>query len=370
MLLHSSRDRLVEQYYLNDDLLQIKNVIRICIFFVSLLAYGDYLNFGFLSAFYAVVFARAFFLLLSIITLFALNYVKSVQQRDYLIAVWSVLFIALVFYVNASRPLANINFSYIDPLLVLALFLVLPCNIYLRGILAGILAIGDIIIIGTLKNPINSLSFQTITMSYALAYVLGIFIANRLQQFRQKQYRVFLREQHIRHELEKVAFTDPLTGVLNRRKFFQLGSLEFDQFKIHATSFSILMMDVDFFKHLNDKFGHAAGDDYLKEFTKIIIENKRSKDILGRIGGEEFALILPETDLEAALLMAERLRQICEEKVVFFNNQPLHTTVSIGLTKVWRKDRVFLDVLKRADEALYQAKRNGRNQVQLQVKDA
>lgn len=368
--LHFNQDRLVEQFYLKDYLLQTKIIILICFFFVSLLAYGDYLNFGFSSAFYATIFARITFLLFSAVTLVILKRVKTVRQHDYLIILWCAVFISLALYVNSSRPETNINFSYIDTLIVLAIFVVFPSNIYIKSILAIILTIGDLVVISLLKSPINDISFKTIGLSYLLANVLGLFIADRLQQFRQKQYSFILQEQNLRKELEKVAFIDYLTGALNRRKFFQLGSLAFDKYKKYETSFAILMLDLDLFKNLNDKFGHAAGDNYLQNFAKSILENKRSNDIFGRLGGEEFALILPGASLESALKMAERLRRLCEEKEIYFNNQPLHTTVSIGVTKVWKKDQTFKNVLKRADDALYQAKRNGRNQIQLNIKEA
>jgi diguanylate cyclase (GGDEF)-like protein len=174
----------------------------------------------------------------------------------------------------------------------------------------------------------------------------------------------------MRLELEKVAYIDYLTGALNRRKFFQLGEHQFSLFKEHITFFSIIMLDLDYFKNLNDKFGHAAGDAFLKAFTKSIIDHKRPSDILGRLGGEEFALILPETKLEFAVEIAERLRSLCEYDEVLFNKKVLQTTVSIGVTEIWGKDKSFNDVLKRADEALYQAKRKGRNRVQLIVRNA
>lgn len=328
------------------------------------------MNFGFNSTFYAVIGARITFLVFSIITLIVLKHIKTAKQHNYLVLIWSTIYIFLSIYVNTSRSLTNINFSYIDPLIVLAFFLVLPTNICIKGILASILTIGDLVVILFFKSPISDLSLKTIGLSYIVANVLGLFIANRLQQLRQKQYHAFLQEQNLREELEKVAFIDYLTGALNRRKFFQLGSLEFDKFIRYKVPFSTLMLDLDFFKHLNDEFGHAAGDHYLKEFTNILVENKRNNDVLGRLGGEEFALILPETNLNSALEMAESLRRLCDERKIYFNNQLLHTTVSIGITKVWENDQTFQDVLKRADEALYQSKRNGRNQVQLKIKEA
>ena len=108
----------------------------------------------------------------------------------------------------------------------------------------------------------------------------------------------------------------------------------------------------------------------MQTFTKAVVDHKCHGDIFGRLGGEEFALILPGTKLNFAIEIAERLRGFCENNKVFFNKNVLQTTVSVGVTEVWEKDKSFHDALKRADEALYQAKREGRNRVQLIVKDA
>jgi diguanylate cyclase (GGDEF)-like protein len=360
----SSAINLDEQFYLHDDLSQTRIIIMISSFFVSLLVYGDYLNFGFSSEFYTIVFARVIFLVISLITLYLLNHVKTAQQYEYLSFLWTLFLILLAIYANISRPVTNIRFSNIDPLIILAIFVFFPNRLFLSVMLGSIFTIGDLVVIWFFKSPINDISLKTIELSYVLANVLGLFIANRLRQFRQKQYSTFLQEQTIRKELEKVAFVDHLTGALNRRKFFQLGTHEFNKCKSAKTSFAIMMLDLDFFKKLNDEFGHAAGDHYLKHFAETIITKTRNNDIFGRLGGEEFALLLPNTNLESALEMAERLRHLFENVELHFNNQLLRTTVSIGVAKLRIEERTFQDVLKRADDALYQAKRNGRNQVQ------
>jgi hypothetical protein len=191
-------------------------------FFVSFLAYGDYLNFGFSPAFFATIWARAIFLVFTTIILIVLKHIKVVKQHDYLVFLWSIIYILLSIYINISRSLTNLNFTYIDTLIVLAIFLVFPNNICIKGILASILTIGDLVVILFFKSPISDLSLKTIVLSYIVANVLGLFIANRLQHFRQKQYHAFFQEQTLCKELEKVAFIDHLSGALNRRKFFQI----------------------------------------------------------------------------------------------------------------------------------------------------
>jgi len=165
-------------------------------------------------------------------------------------------------------------------------------------------------------------------------------------------------------ELERLATTDPLTGVYNRRYFMDYATKEFLRSQRYSHVFSAIQMDIDHFKKINDAHGHAVGDEVLKSFTANCLEVLRECDVLGRIGGEEFSIILPETDLPGALIVAERFRQtIADLKVYAEDDQIVHFTVSIGLTSLRSGDTGVEAILRRADEALYLAKNGGRNKV-------
>ena len=124
------------------------------------------------------------------------------------------------------------------------------------------------------------------------------------------------------------------------------------------------MIDLDHFKSINDRFGHPVGDKVLKELSSIIIRNKRDHDIFGRIGGEEFALLLPETNLSGATEIAVRLRRACYT-LDLPHHKTLRVTISIGATQVLMEDTSFDEVLARADQTLYLAKNNGRDRVEV-----
>ena len=164
-------------------------------------------------------------------------------------------------------------------------------------------------------------------------------------------------------ELERLASTDPLTGVHNRRSFMAFATKEFLRSRRYSHIFSAIQMDIDHFKKINDTHGHAAGDEVLKAFTANCLEVLRESDVLGRIGGEEFSIILPETDLAGALIVAERFRQTIADLKVYVDEQIVHFTVSIGVTNLRQDDTGIEAVLRRADEALYLAKTGGRNKV-------
>jgi diguanylate cyclase (GGDEF)-like protein len=166
-------------------------------------------------------------------------------------------------------------------------------------------------------------------------------------------------------ELRKLASTDPLTGALNRRHFWRLAGMELHRHQRYFRELAMLVMDIDHFKRINDTFGHPAGDTVLRELVKSCTSNLRKSDIFGRIGGEEFAVLLVETQAEAALEVADRLRQrLAEKKTTVDGGIPINFTVSIGVAHVRREDERLDDLIKRADAALYQAKNKGRNRVE------
>ncbi|MGZ5581413.1 MAG: sensor domain-containing diguanylate cyclase, partial [Methylobacter sp.] len=165
-------------------------------------------------------------------------------------------------------------------------------------------------------------------------------------------------------KLEQQAHTDYLTEVSNRRYFMEQAELELSRSIRYSNSLSVLMMDIDFFKQFNDSYGHKIGDAVLKKLAEISRETLREVDIIGRIGGEEFAVLLPETGAVEAAEAAERLRQsLANAQVPLENNSFLQFTVSIGVSSLNAKDNTIGVLLNLADNALYEAKETGRNKV-------
>ncbi|MDR3042737.1 MAG: PAS domain S-box protein [Desulfovibrio sp.] len=165
--------------------------------------------------------------------------------------------------------------------------------------------------------------------------------------------------------LMREATTDPLTGIRNRRQFFVDAEREMGRAVRYGRPLAVLMLDLDRFKRVNDRYGHHAGDAVLLGCVQACQQALRDTDILGRLGGEEFAAVLLETDLDDALVAAERLRRAVEEMDVPFSGQRLRCTVSIGLALRGPGDSALDDILRRADSALYAAKEAGRNRVML-----
>ena len=164
-------------------------------------------------------------------------------------------------------------------------------------------------------------------------------------------------------QLAAHATIDSLTGLINRRAFFE----QTERARLLAVRLrqpvALMMLDIDYFKRINDRYGHAAGDEALRQFARIAASTLREHDIMGRLGGEEFALMMPGTTIDGALQAAERLRVAVESSPFMFGEQSLVLTVSIGVVLVESNDQLNA-ALARADHALYTAKSAGRNRVE------
>lgn len=190
-----------------------------------------------------------------------------------------------------------------------------------------------------------------------LLWWLGMTIATTLGM-------ALMAGERLQSSLDRQASSDPLTGIFNRRAFLLLSEKEQARARRHNRSLSLLMMDLDRFKQINDRLGHGGGDAILCRFVTIAERVLRAKDLLCRIGGEEFVAVLPETTLEQAQIAAERLR------LAFAHDSsgatpaaaslPFTVTVSIGISEL-EADEDISGALRRADAALYQAKADGRN---------
>ncbi len=166
-------------------------------------------------------------------------------------------------------------------------------------------------------------------------------------------------------ELRRLAATDPLTGLPNRRAFLEAARAELDRVERYGRPAALMMLDIDRFKAINDGFGHAAGDEALRELASVCRLVLRATDVVGRLGGEEFGVLLPETRFVAAREAAERLRAaLAANDIVLADGRRLRMTVSIGVTPCAPTDGVIDATLARADRALFRAKEFGRNRVE------
>ena len=170
------------------------------------------------------------------------------------------------------------------------------------------------------------------------------------------------RRETLEQELRTLATTDSLTGLLTRRHFLELGMRELRRKLRNDSELSVLVIDLDHFKQINDSYGHAAGDKVLSAIGELCRSQLREVDLVGRLGGEEFGVLLPDAGLELAGQIAERLRQTQASFTCSHGGKPISVTMSIGVSGVGPEEKALENAFSRADKALYLAKEKGRNQ--------
>ncbi|GIC78727.1 diguanylate cyclase [Moritella sp. F3] len=167
----------------------------------------------------------------------------------------------------------------------------------------------------------------------------------------------------LKEQFQQQANTDYLTNLYNRRYFIEQAEREFTRSQRHALPLALLSIDIDHFKHLNDNYGHPFGDKVLIDISELLLQGTRREDVVARIGGEEFAIILPNTTQDKGIFLAERIQKKLQNHDFSVTCDDLKVTVSIGVTVLSGTDSCFDELLLRVDEALYKAKNKGRNQI-------
>ncbi|MBU1196391.1 MAG: diguanylate cyclase [Proteobacteria bacterium] len=207
------------------------------------------------------------------------------------------------------------------------------------------------------SNAIREGAYDYLTKSQINRDTLLGSIQNTLEKFRLKQT--------VDKAFEKITIMstrDALTGLYNRQYMDDLLSKEFNRARRYKTQLSCLLFDLDYFKKINDTYGHACGDQILKEVAALLSKNRRESDSVFRYGGEEFFMLLPHTDIQGASVVAENLRKNCESEIFTYGKHQIYVTISTGIASMQVSEpESATEFIVQADTALYQAKKNGRN---------
>lgn len=165
----------------------------------------------------------------------------------------------------------------------------------------------------------------------------------------------------LEQKLEILSNTDELTGLYNLRSFNTISNNEYSRFKREDHTYSVLLIDIDFFKSINDTYGHAIGDLAIQHLTTLCKNNIRSHDVMARVGGEEFCIMLPDTNKNSAYMIADKLRNQLKSDPLIIDANTIISTISIGVAESDINDKTHKDIINRADKALYEAKSKGRD---------
>jgi len=305
---------------------------------------------------------RMFYVLITIIFGLVLYRTNKVRNFDRLIFFWLFLTILFLLLLNFTRPGNYLPTSF-DVMVPIMIYVLSPLRIKSTAVLALGFSIGTLYVDHFVKVGVDTVTLTMTTYVQILVHVVGWLSALQIQTYRRKSFRAYIEEKDAKEMVAYLANIDPLTRSLTRRHFFSFAESEFLRFKRYQRPISVMIIDADRFKRINDTYGHHAGDLVLRSLSLVAMDNKRAQDVFGRLGGEEFGLLLPETNLQQALVVGKRIQTIWAETPVTLDGELIHSTVSIGVAEASSDDTSFDNLLRRADKMLYKAKETGRNRV-------
>jgi diguanylate cyclase (GGDEF)-like protein len=305
---------------------------------------------------------RIGFVFLTVVIVFAITKIRKVRLYDRLVLGWVFCTILFLVLSNFTRP-ANYLSTASDIIVPFAIYVLSPFKVFYSIALAFGFSMGTLYVDHFFKTGVDPILLSAATSAQIVVHALGLGSALQIQSYRRRSFKAYMKEKDAKEMVSYLANIDPLTKSMTRRQFFNIAESEFLRFSRYHRPFSVLVLDLDRFKDVNDTYGHHAGDLVLRSFSLVALEQKRAQDTFGRIGGEEFGLLLPETNLVQAKVVAERIQKTWQNSPVNLDGVPIYSTVSIGVAEAGTDDKFLDDLLRRGDQMMYKAKERGKNQV-------
>src|SRR5690554_3394033 len=260
-------------------------------------------------------------------------------------------------------------------LFLLAMFLFVP-NLLKLSLMSAAVGV-TLILVSIWSKGLGADVIIGALILMSLPVVTGFFATQQLHTVQRRQFAMYSqarranrelkkeveRRRLLEEELKRQATTDPLTGLFNRRQYEMLFRRERERCRRQGSAICVAMADLDRFKALNDEFGHDGGDEALRHVARLFTSKLREGDVVGRFGGEEFIILLPDTGVAEAERVVERLRQALEEEPLMVAGSPRSLTATFSLSLVLDSENDISETLRRVDAGLYRGKRSGRNQV-------
>jgi diguanylate cyclase (GGDEF)-like protein len=353
-------------FYLKNDIGQMMLALIIAIVSVLSMLRVDFILFkdrpGLLLWLIAY---RGGFIFVTLLVMFAIRRTTKMRVYDRLVLAWIILMILFFTLSNLTRPTNDLTIAS-EIIIPFSIYVLSPLKIKHNFALAFVFTVAALFVNYFLKTGIEPLVLYATATAQIIVHTLGLGSALQIQSYRRRSFKAYILEKDAKEMVAYLANIDPLTKSLTRRHFFNIAESEFLRYSRYRRPLSILILDADTFKDINDTYGHHAGDIVLRSLSLVAMEQKRAQDTFGRLGGEEFGLLLPETTLEQARIVAERIQKTWEQTPTNMDGELIHSTVSIGGAEAAHEDASFEDVLRRADRMLYKAKGRGKNQVAIE----
>lgn len=349
----------------------------IVVWVVLLLLFGalDYPVLGSSTEFAVLAGMRVATVVLLLGLLLRLKYRPSLVSTGYAITAIEVFGFVLFFFMYFIRHDIVSWVIGVAAMMILSLYIFVPNRVYLSTLTAVFGTAGMMYCVWL--NGFGSEELVGLMFVLGLPTVIGFFFALRMQKAQRHQYSLFQQlsainrnlqneikqREALEEELKRQATTDPLTGLFNRRQYEMLFNRERERCHRQHKYLSLCVADLDHFKRINDSYGHDIGDLALRHVADLFCNMLRQSDVVGRFGGEEFVLILPDTDLEQAVAVVNRLREELQTRPLKTAEGEITLTATFGVTQVNAAEETIEAVIKRADRGLYEGKGAGRNRV-------
>ena len=363
------------QYYLKRDSNQGAFAVALFVLFYFCGGIFDYF-FTQTHAMGTIVVNRLIVVTLGLIMINRITTCRSVSRCRMAPLLYVFFVLSAYLHVIVLSPLSEDGCVY--PLILLATLTLIPVT-FVQGVIVAVLqtALAVLAVGWFAVSNLHAMNTFAVLFNTALAGVIGTLGVYRFSISRRREFSNLMAEQHVvdilqkevsermevEKELQRLASTDSLTGLWNRRKFMEVFEDEIARSCRYQRDLSLMVLDIDHFKRVNDQFGHSAGDDALIHFSKVCASCLRESDIMARMGGEEFAILLPETDEQGAMVLGERITEVVAASKLQHKKGEIKLTVSAGLCTM-SEDTQPQRLYYRADMALYTAKENGRNRVE------
>lgn len=343
-------------HYLDSDRAQWRFALLLFSIPIVGFVWSDYVLYGLSTTFYLFVTIRAIHVAYSAWLWHVLPRINDADKSYRLMLIWCFLGVVFLLINALGRPPEYFGHYVFEVYAVLVLFAAVPLPPAMQLGAALMYLPASLLILFTYKQAPLPIYNGNVVFVLLLTVVSGYLISLRIHRYRMA---VLIA----RVELEAQARTDPLTGIANRRAFVDWTHGELSRHDRSGKALTILMLDIDHFKAVNDRYGHSSGDLLLVEFAQRISAGLRAYDQFARMGGEEFVVALPDCELAEALTIAERLRESVAAQPFTAIDEKVSMTVSIGVTSLHDGESTIDGALKRSDTALYRAKDSGRNRV-------
>lgn len=349
------------QAFLKGDGLQAIFVIGLSNIASLAMIHSDYHSFGWGAEFFTFMGVRLAVFLVSVIAIFILATSSKPEHHDLAVASYMIAGALINIFINSAIHPDYVEYIGVSIVLVNIYYFALFTPIHIR---AGVSFLFSAVIITQAFQASFSEESKSVIMGlHLLTNIIGVGISARLYTHRRLSFKANAEETELKLELGRLASLDSLTNIKNRRAFSKEAIEEFGRARRYNRPSSLILIDIDRLKNVNDTYGHLAGDEVIRHCASVMEKQIREQDTLGRLGGDEFGILLPETQLTESIIVGNRILQHFRQVFALEDKRKIDLSLSLGVAEITDSDQCYEDLFRRADQMLYKAKESGRNRL-------